>query len=165
MNSKLSMGAMLLRDVWMPNFMKIRGVLERKTVAIGMNRILCEVPEVLSNQTLWIEVLNGILQLFEDKQEVAQVKDASDQLAELEETGYEAGFSKLYFASSKPVDLLPEFPSAKHHLATSLSTLSTQRPGVVSTLDIRNDTRFKHYYYYSICHWYNISWNPNVEQF
>ena len=128
------MGLMLVQQVWIPNFMKVRGKLERKTVAIGMNRILCEAPVVKNNPELWITMLNGILQFFEDTQVEEQVKDADEQLLELEETGYEAGFSKLYFASSKTVDLLAEFPSAKHHLATSLSTLSAANPGTVSSL-------------------------------
>ena len=133
-NIQPGMGMMLLDQVWLPSVLKVRGAMERKAISIGMTRILCELPQVQTNHNLWIKVLTKILQLFEEKEEVIEAKDPDAQLVDLEEMGYEAGFSKLCFTSSKEKDYMEHIQSAKHFLTSSLSTLSSQTPNVVSVL-------------------------------
>lgn len=125
------MSSMLMKQIWIPNVMKIRGEMEKKNVSIAMTRIACEVPGIQADAECWGNLLAEIVNVLEEAEETTAQKDADDALLELEETGYEAGYSKLCFASISGNDLLCEIPSAKMYLATSLSTLSGSRPGVV----------------------------------
>jgi exportin-2 (importin alpha re-exporter) len=131
------MAKMFTETVWLPNVTKIRGRNEKKATVIGLTRFLCESEFCQSHMDIWKNVLAAAVNVLEDVEESASVvKDADEALLDLEQTGYEAGFSKLHFASIVPTDLLGEFPVARNYFVTSLSTLSSKRPGVVSTCSV-----------------------------
>lgn len=129
------MGRMVLEGVWLKEVLKIRGTLEKKTVAVSMVRVLCEYQLVMTDDVLWVKQLTALLLLLEEKDDTTALKDADDELAELEETGYEAGFSKLYFASATSMDIFSSISCPKKFLVSTLSTLSSARPGHVRTLN------------------------------
>lgn len=128
-NLQPGMGVMLLEQVWLTNATKVTGSIERKAISIALTRMLCESSQIKTNEAKWIQVLSTILHLFEEKETLTQTKDADDALLELEETGYEAGFSKLCYACNQESDLLPDFPAPKVYLVQSLATLSGSHPG------------------------------------
>jgi len=71
--------------------------------------------------------------LVEAGEGTAAVKDEDESLLELEQTGYEAGYAKLFFASVVPLDHLQEYPTPTRYLAESIAKLSASKPGVVSS--------------------------------
>lgn len=131
----ISMSNMFLKSVWLQNSVRARALVEKKACVVGLTRLLCESELCLSNPALWAEVLVANVKVLEENAEGAvAVKDEDETLLELEQTGYEAGYSKLYFASSTLVDYLPEFPAPTRYLAESIAKLSAARPGVVCSV-------------------------------
>ncbi|DBA04462.1 TPA: hypothetical protein N0F65_010058 [Lagenidium giganteum] len=126
------MATMLLDSVWMDNATKARGALERKACVVGLTRIMCEAEMVTSNPALWSKAVVTVVKIIEETDTTGVAKDEDEALLELEQTGYEAGYSKLFFASVTSVDYLSEYPPAKRFLAESLSKLSASNPAQVS---------------------------------
>lgn len=123
---------MFVGTVWLTNVTKVRGRNEKKATVIGLTRLLCESDFCLQQPTMWSKVLEATVIVLEDVEDsTSNVKDADDALLDLEQTGYEAGFSKLHFASVVSTDMLNEFPVGRNYFVTSLSTLLASRPGVV----------------------------------
>jgi hypothetical protein len=126
------MSKMFLNSVWLQNSVRARALVEKKACVVGLTRLLCESDLCLVDPKIWSEVLVADVKVLEENADGAvAVKDEDESLLELEQTGYEAGFSKLYFASSAPVDYLPEYPAPTRYLAESIAKLSAARPGVV----------------------------------
>lgn len=138
-----SMSTMFLKSVWLQNSVRARAVAEKKACVVGLTRLLCESELCLSDLPLWGEVLVADVKLLEEDADGAvAVKDEDESLLELEQTGYEAGYSKLYFASATPIDYLSEYPPPSRYLAESIAKLSAARPGVVrcgSRVDLSRD--------------------------
>lgn len=129
------MSAMFLTSVWLPNVTKVSGRNEKKACVIALTRLLCESDLCLSQANNWKAVVEHIIRVLEDVDASPSLsKDDDEALLDLEQTGYEAGFSKLHFASVVPADLLSEFPPGKSYFVTSLSALSAAKPGVVSMI-------------------------------
>lgn len=123
---------MFLNSVWLQNSVRARALVEKKACVVGLTRLLCESELCLADLKVWSEVLVAAVKVLEENADGAvAVKDEDESLLELEQTGYEAGFSKLYFASSTPVDYLQEYPAPTRYLAESIAKLSAARPGVV----------------------------------
>lgn len=126
------MSTMFVRSVWLEHVARARGAVERKTCVVGLTRFLCESELCASTPALWTDALVACLQILEEGDDGATaVKDEDEALLELEQTGYEAGYSKLYFANVVSLDILSEYPAPKRYLAESIAKLSASRPGVV----------------------------------
>jgi len=127
----------LVSNVWVNNALHVKDHLERKACVIAMTRMLVEVPQLQDPQqaNAWSQILSVAVKLVEQENVSGDVStkqpDAEDALEALEETGYEAGFSKLYFAASKQNDYLKGVaPSGKAFLVNELSKASAAKPGV-----------------------------------
>ncbi|TYZ61665.1 hypothetical protein PybrP1_010664 [[Pythium] brassicae (nom. inval.)] len=134
-NLQAGMSTMFVRSVWLEHVARARGAVERKTCVVGLTRFLCESELCASTPTLWTDALVACLQILEEGDDGASaVKDEDEALLELEQTGYEAGYSKLYFANVVSLDILAEYPPPKRYLAESIAKQSASRPGVYSGL-------------------------------
>jgi exportin-2 (importin alpha re-exporter) len=127
------MSTMFLRSVWLEHVIRARGAVERKVCVIGLTRLMCESELCASQLDLWKDALVVAVKILEEGDDgSAAVKDEDESLLELEQTGYEAGYSKLYFANVVSLDALAEYPPAKRYLTESVAKLSASRPGVYS---------------------------------
>ncbi|TMW55093.1 hypothetical protein Poli38472_013855 [Pythium oligandrum] len=129
------MSKMFLVSVWAENATKVRGRNEKKACVIGLTRLLCESELCKSQLDVWKSTLEATVKVLEDVEDSSSlVRDNDDVLEDLEQTGYEAGFSKLHFASIVPTDCLSEYPEGKNYFVTSLAKLSASQPGVYSAV-------------------------------
>ncbi len=127
------MSTMVLDPVWVENAVRARGASEKKACVVGLVRIMCESEVATAQPAVWGKLLNAVVKLLEDGDDASvAVKDEEETLLELEQTGYEAGYSKLFFASVAPTDYLLDFAPPRQYLVESLSKLSSSKPGTVS---------------------------------
>ncbi|CEG43415.1 exportin-2-like protein [Plasmopara halstedii] len=125
------MSIMFIRSVWLTCNARARGLAERKACLIGLTRLMCETNLCIADLDLWTEMLVAAVAVLEEGGENGpSTKDEDESLLELEQTGYEAGYAKLFFASVVSLDYLQEFPVPARYLAESISKLSAARPGV-----------------------------------
>ncbi|KAG2526744.1 hypothetical protein JM16_003714 [Phytophthora kernoviae] len=125
------MSTMFIKSVWLTCNARGRGPAERKACVVGLTRLMCESELCVANLDLWTEALAGAVKVLEDAGDSSSaVKDEDESLLELEQTGYEAGYAKLFFASVVPLDHLQEYPTPTRYLAESIAKLSAAKPGV-----------------------------------
>lgn len=125
------MSTMFIKSVWLTCNARGRGPAERKACVIGLTRLMCETDLCIADLDLWTEMLAAAVSLLEEGGENGfAVKDEDESLLELEQTGYEAGYARLFFASVVPLDHLQEYTVPTRYLAESIAKLSASRPGV-----------------------------------
>ncbi|EEY65961.1 exportin-2-like protein [Phytophthora infestans T30-4] len=125
------MSTMFIKSVWLQCNARGRSPAERKACAIGLTRLMCETEFCGADLDMWTEMLIAAVKVLEEAGDSgAAVKDEDESLLELEQTGYEAGYAKLFFASVIPLDYLQEYPVPTCYLAESISKLSASKPGV-----------------------------------
>ncbi|KAE8910914.1 Exportin-2 [Phytophthora fragariae] len=125
------MATMFIKSVWLTCNARGRTPAERKACVIGLTRLMCETELCVADLDLWTEMLAAVVKVLEEAGESgAAVKDEDEALLELEQTGYEAGYAKLFFASVVSLDHLQEYPVPTRYLAESIAKLSASKPGV-----------------------------------
>jgi exportin-2 (importin alpha re-exporter) len=123
---------MVLDPVWIENAVRARGQSEKKAFIVGLTRLMCESELTASQPVVWGKLLAAAMKVLEDGEEsTLSVKDEEETLLDLEQTGYEAGYSKLFFASVAPTDYLMEYAPPRQYLVESLSKFSSVKPGTV----------------------------------
>ena len=125
---------MLLTSVWTGGASHSKGLLERKACVIGLTRLACETNLCRSQGEFWGKLVTAAINLLETPDSAAQLKDEEEALLDLEQTGYEAGYSKLYFATVTSADYLPEYGLPQLFLVQSISKLSPSEPAKVRGL-------------------------------
>lgn len=127
-----NMFGMVVDRVFIPDMAKVSLELERKIVAVGISKILCECPAMLAppyNQN-WSRLLQALVELFELPPDKSILE--GDNFVEPDDTsGYQAAFSQLSYAQPKPQDFLAEVSDGRKFLADSLAKLAQARPGEV----------------------------------
>lgn len=129
------MFGMVLQRVFITDLTRVVGENERKIVAIGVSKILCETPSMLMMpyREHWANLLQTLITSFETPPDTNPLE--ADGLVEAsDDIGYQAAYSQLTFAKLKTIDLFPEINDGRKFLAQALSKLSQQRPGDVPTL-------------------------------
>lgn len=130
-----NMFGMVVERVFIPDMAKVSNELERKIVAVGISKILCECPAMLSppyNQN-WSRLLQALVELFELPPDKSVLE--GDNFVEPDDSaGYQAAFSQLSYAQPKIQDFLAEVSDGRKFLADSLAKLSQSRPGEVPQL-------------------------------
>ncbi|CAM9270853.1 unnamed protein product [Discosporangium mesarthrocarpum] len=122
---------MIMRQVWIPNFDN-RLVLDpgdRKVQVVGMTLLLCECPEVRSNDDIWCGLLKSVLAILSPEDALKPSEDPAAEADEEEDVAFDAAFSKLKMAGSGPKDPVPEVQSESLHLAQKLGSLAAASPG------------------------------------
>lgn len=126
---------MVLERVFVPDINKVSGELEQKIVTVGITKLLCECPEMVSDPYVnyWPQLLQNLVQIFELPPDESAID--GDNFIEIEDVpGYQAAYSQLNFAHSKPIDPLPDVSNIRQYLVQNLGQLAQSQPGKVRTL-------------------------------
>lgn len=128
------MFGMVVERILITDMAKVSGERDRKIVTLGMTRILCECPSMLSPPYLnyWPVLLQTLIQIFELPPDDNLLE--GDLLAADNETGYQAAFSQLSFAQPVHQDPFPEIVDAKKYLLETLVKLSTSHSPTIAGL-------------------------------
>ena len=131
------MGIMLLVQVWVPRLQAVSPTrLEAKTQIVGLTKLLCETPALLSDtnsQQIWSQVLACAVKIVcspESNLNSVFVQDNDDDA----EIGYDATFSVLHFATRPAKDPFPDVSDAGALLVQSVGQLCSSHPGRITPL-------------------------------
>jgi exportin-2 (importin alpha re-exporter) len=144
----------LLQNVWLPQALKARPSStktmaaaekaatdsEAKAVAVGLSRLLLDVPQVATNPAVFGAVLKVMVTLLEEGQAQGDDENAGDSRNEVHleevENGYSAGFSQLKCGKkgSSTSGVFAKVPDAKSYLARCLGSISAARPQTLGPL-------------------------------
>lgn len=129
------MFGMVIERIFIPGMSKITGETEKKIVAVGMSKLLCECPAILTTpyRNYWSPILQALIQIFEITVDTEQADDEL-QFAELEDLGYQAAYSQLNYARPKEIDSMPNVSDGRRFIVESLAKFSCTRPGDVPTM-------------------------------
>jgi len=115
--------SMVLSSLWIPNIHGISGVIEKKAVAVGSTKLLCEYPALLSTPatlSVWAELLEGLVKLFAGAEVNAPTADYEE--AE-DDSVYNSGFSTLRYATKSQTDYFSTIADAQQYFAVSYQNL------------------------------------------
>jgi exportin-2 (importin alpha re-exporter) len=130
------MFGMVLQNLFIPEVQRVSGNIEKKILAVGMTKILCELDSTITGEysQLWAPLLQALVALFELPEDDTIPED--EHFVEIEDTpGYQATYSQLVFAGKKERDPLAGIISdPRQYLAQSLGKLSTKHPGKLNPL-------------------------------
>lgn len=124
---------MVLKSLWIPNLHGISGKLEKKAVAVGSTKILCEFPALLQGEgrAVWVELVQGIIKLFGGAEESTPTADYQE---EVEDLVYNSGFSNLKYASKSEVDYFSGIKDERAFFISSFQQLAAKAGAEVSPL-------------------------------
>ena len=111
---------------------KVSGVTEKKICAVGLTKLLCETPVVITGQyaSFWLPLLTALVKLFELPEDDSIPDD--EHFVEIEDTpGYQSAYSQLVFAGKRKHDPVAAVTDVRGNLAHSLKNLSASQPGFV----------------------------------
>lgn len=132
-------GIMIMLHVWSPRLRSDPPVqrIEAKTQVVGMTKMLCEYPALLSDaggQQAWVMGLVGLVTLLTSSV-YTTVTDANNVDDEPElEVAYDAQFSRLVQATKAVEDPFPEVGDPGSFFVVALHTLLSSNSGVLRPL-------------------------------
>ncbi|XP_046365033.2 exportin-2-like [Haliotis rufescens] len=130
------MFGMVLEKLFLQDLQKISGHTEKRICAVGVTKILCEVPSMLQGDylPLWPKLLQALVGLFELPEDDSVPDD--EHFIEIEDVaGYQTAYSQLAFAGKKEHDPLGDsIPDPKTFLAQHLQQLSASNPGMIANM-------------------------------
>lgn len=98
---------MVLEKLLISEMQKVSGNIERKIVACGVTKLLCEAPEMYSGnyQKYWPQLLQALIKFFEMPVDESTLPD--DHFIEIDDTPtFQAASAKLNFANNTKSDPL-----------------------------------------------------------
>ncbi|KAF0694245.1 hypothetical protein As57867_014805, partial [Aphanomyces stellatus] len=121
---------MLVDPIWVENAVKAKGANERKAALIGLTLLVCDTP-FSKDAVVLAKLFPAISKLLDSKEDSSTMlhKTEDEILIDLEETGYDAGFTSLHFASSGGVDYTSHVLNGRQVCLESISRLSSGTPG------------------------------------
>lgn len=125
---------MVIERVLVPEMAKISGDRDKKIVAVGIAKVLCDCPTMLGNpyRNYWTAILQALIQIFElPPDENLLDGDLIDLLPKDDDAGggYQAAYSQLMFAQTTMPDPLPDVQNGQRFLVDNLAKLSQIRSG------------------------------------
>jgi len=124
----------LLGQVWLP---KLQGASSSKVLAktqvIGLTRFLCDVPKLLEDDNgkqVSAQVILGIVTVLASPTFTKEAKDLPEETPMV----YDATFSQLRYAVKIPDDPFSNVNDPVEFFLTSLGTLNTSHPGLLSPI-------------------------------
>lgn len=122
------MFGMVLDRVLVPDLNRVTAETDKKIVAIGVTKLLCETPAMISGSYTqnWPKLLESLVQVFEMPPDTSTFD--TDHFIEVEDAkGYQAAYSQLNFAQAKRPDPFAAITSdSRQYLVESLKKV----PGV-----------------------------------
>lgn len=129
------MFGMVLERVLIADLSRVAGDVDRKIVAVGVTKMLCECPALLvaPYRNYWSNLLQALITTFELPPNDTALE--GDDFVEIENAiGYQAAYSQLNFAKLKVIDPIPDIQDGRKYLVDNLAKLSVSRPGDIPTL-------------------------------
>ncbi|UXI18227.1 uncharacterized protein NH340_JMT04170 [Sarcoptes scabiei] len=126
---------MVLVKLFIADARKVSGVHERKIICIGVTKILTELDFFLQPDLaeLWPALMEVLVAVHELRQEDPDQQDDLVDPIDLPNE-YQATYSRLVYATSKQMDLIPEISDSKLFLAKKIEELSKRFPKELSKL-------------------------------
>ncbi|XP_057662320.1 exportin-2 [Diorhabda carinulata] len=124
------MFGMVLEKLFITELQKVAGTIDRKIVACGITKLLCESPEMFSGtyQKYWPQLLQALLTFFEMPVDESVLPD--DHFIEVDDTpSYQTTSAKLNFANNTKNDPLQAISEPRQFLVQSLASLGNSQPG------------------------------------
>ncbi|EFA07339.1 exportin-2 [Tribolium castaneum] len=129
------MFGMVLEKLLISELQKVSGNVERKIVACGITKLLCECPEMLTGtyQKFWPQLLQALIMFFEMPLDESSLPD--DHFIEIDDTPtFQTTSAKLNFANIAKPDPLQSFGEPRQFLSQNLATLGRAQPGKLPVL-------------------------------
>ncbi|CAH0551581.1 unnamed protein product [Brassicogethes aeneus] len=124
------MFGMVLEKILIPDLQKVAGNVDRKIVACGITKLLCECPEMYTGtyQKFWPQLLQALIAFFEMPVDETSLPD--DHFIEIDDTPtFQTASAKLNFANTQKTDPLQAVGEPRQFLAQSLASLGSSQPG------------------------------------
>ncbi|XP_076259837.1 chromosome segregation 1 [Rhynchophorus ferrugineus] len=124
------MFGMVLEKLFITETQKVTGQIERKIVACGLTKLLCESPEMYTGKyaKYWHQVLLALLMFFELPPDETTFPD--DHFIEVDDTpAYQTSNAKLNFANANKEDPVSGLGEPRQFLVQSLAALGNSQPG------------------------------------
>ncbi|KAG5890853.1 hypothetical protein JTB14_016286 [Gonioctena quinquepunctata] len=129
------MFGMVLEKLFIAELQKISGNIERKIVACGITKVLCDCPEMYvgNYHKYWPQLLQALLSFFEMPRDESTLPD--DHFIEVDDAPtFQSASAKLNFANTAQSDPLQAIAEPRQFLVQNLSTLGSSQPGRLPTL-------------------------------
>lgn len=128
--------APFLKQVFVSDGNKVLGDWERRVVQIGLTRLLCEAPGMLSDPATaptWGQSLGKIVEMIESREDdsVPKEEEEADLALEQVNAGYSNAFARLAFADIEEPDPFADLGDARAVLVQQLSALGAAHPGLL----------------------------------
>lgn len=125
------LGIMLFTQVWIPRLQTdVPTSMDAKIQVVGLTNVLCDTNILMNNpngQQIWSKTLEGVLKVVvSPNTNFGVLNDDGDAPVEI---GYDATFSRLYFASKPQLDPFSTIGDPVAFFAKSLHTLCSSNPG------------------------------------
>lgn len=140
------MFGMVCQRVFITDVNKVSGDIDRKIVAVGMAKILCESQTMMQQYSpYWQGMLKALIELFELPCDESNIE--GDNFVEIEDTaGYQVAYSQLNFATGKRDDPVSEIPDGKRFLVEHLSKMhQPEIKGFLQGLPAQHQTALQKY--------------------
>lgn len=98
---------MVLEKLFIGELQKVSGTVEKKIVACGVTKLLCECPELYTGkyQNYWPQLLQALIKFFELPVDESTFPD--DHFVEVDDTpAFQTTSAKLNFANNRKADPL-----------------------------------------------------------
>ncbi|XP_044263819.1 exportin-2 [Tribolium madens] len=129
------MFGMVLEKLLISELQKVSGNVERKIVACGITKLLCECQELHTGtyQKFWPQLLQALIMFFEMPLDESSLPD--DHFIEIDDTPtFQTASAKLNFANIAKPDPLQSFGEPRQFLAQNLATFGRAQPGKLPAL-------------------------------
>lgn len=115
---------MVLEKLYIAEVQRVSGQIERKICAVGIVKILCELPAMVSTYgAFWPQLLEALVKLLEAPEDTTIPEN--EHFVEVDDSsGYQAAYSQLQFANKPPIDPLAHIQEPRLLLVEGLSALS-----------------------------------------
>lgn len=128
-----NMFGMVTERVFIPEMNRIISNFDRKMVLVGTAMILTECPRMLAEPYVanWPKLLQALIELIA----LPPVKVEDEEIfADVENSGYSAGFSQIQCAKPTETDFLAHIPSGNQFLLEALAKVSKTNPDAIRSL-------------------------------
>ncbi|XP_044745803.1 exportin-2 [Coccinella septempunctata] len=126
------MFGMVLEKLFITELQKVSGATERKIVACGVTKLLCESEDMLNGhyKKYWAPLLQALISFFEMPTDESTLPD--DHFIEIEDTpSFQTTSAKLSFASNAKADPLQGISEPRQFLVQSLVNCGNSQPGCI----------------------------------
>lgn len=138
---QVNMFAMVVDKLFIADSQKVTGMIDRKSVSIGITKLLTELDVFFTQvnlNALWELLLRTVIAVIELPED--ESTEGDEHFVEIEEAvGYQASYSHLAFAGKKQLDPMADVADVRVFLTTSLKKVSANPNAakIIESLNIK----------------------------